>query len=153
MCTPLKTQLIALSVMSGIGVAMPAAAFVASEPFAVPYHAFARLAPAVDQQQLVQAAEPVDRTPVASLLNTPNPNGVRWSQQVRRSQPAVAALARSTGPARCYEHHSQTLAIGAVTVCDVERSRNHQPHRLFDAIVKSPVLAERTIESPTGLLR
>jgi hypothetical protein len=161
MSIPLKSQVIALSIMCGTGVAAPAAAYVANQPVPRAEHARSQLDPVMDASEEALKEAPyiavVERGEASSTLVLEPWQPPRWtsvsSKPIAMPNGQHSALPGLMGD-NCFMHRSQTLAAGAIRVCDMKRSPNGQSRTLFAPIAKPRRLGlPRTFSSPTGLTR
>ena len=144
-----KAQAVAVGVMLGLGVAAPALSWRLSTPRepldaaeGMSFHSisFGAVAGRIVVPEAVTMEE---------LVVAPN------HQMLAETVITVGEPRASAGPVavrRCYTHQSETLASGAVLVCDVERSDSGQLGSVFAPLSKPKQLAPRDVPSPTGLV-
>lgn len=136
-----KAKLAAVGLMIGAGVAMPVAAWYAHAP----------IHPMTARNALPSAGSMMVRGPQPE----PEADVVFIDQAViaapRFHAPAVRQ-SESKPEMRCVWHQSETLANGAVRVCDIARTAKHRDGSLMSPRPGHTTLAPRDAPSPSGFI-
>lgn len=144
----LKAKALVVGLMMAGGVAAPVITYHATQPAERPLSAKADLAPEIEPPPATEST--VTRVDIESVEVRPGPKPV----SVVAAVVAPAPKAEPAPAKKCEKRQLQTVASGAVVICDVDRSSSGKvAGGLFAPIEKPATLVPRDLPSPTGLIR